>query len=151
MGRLPRQALVSRWLFWLCARRFPVTLALRTGWANAQGNAPFYERPSLGQHEGLRGYQNNRFVGECYFYYNTEFRSPVALWRNHIIPIVIGIRAFYDSGVLLERGTDTPPFKNAYGGGLYIIPLSRSYTLSVLVGFSEEESGLVKLNLGTNF
>jgi hypothetical protein len=132
-------------------RRYPFTLALRAGWAGSQGEAPFYQLPSLGNSEGLRGYQRNRFVGEGYFYYNTEIRFPVAFWRNPFLPLVFGLRAFYDSGYIKEDGISNPAFKQAYGGGFYMIPLSRSYTLSVLLGFSDEESGLVNLNLGTNF
>ncbi len=138
--------------FFFSTRRYPITVAARTGWAATQGNAPFYKLPNLGMNEGLRGYQNFRFTGDEYFYYNFEFRFPITLWRNTFLPVVLGIRTFYDSGFVKENGIDTSPeFKHAYGGGFYVIPLSRSYTLSVLLGFSEEETGLINLNLGTNF
>lgn len=138
--------------FFFSTRRYPITFAVRTGWADTQGDAPFYKLPNLGMNEGLRGYQNFRFTGDGYFYYNLEFRCPLTLWRNTFLPVVLGVRAFYDSGFVDEDGIDTTPiFKQSYGGGIYLIPLSRSYTLSVLLGFSEEESGLVNLNLGTNF
>ncbi|MGH1437343.1 MAG: BamA/TamA family outer membrane protein [Lewinella sp.] len=137
--------------FFLSTRRFPITLAARIGWAESQGKVPFYKLPSIGQQEGLRGFRRNRFTGDGYFYYNTELRCPVALWRNAFLPVVVGIRAFYDNGYVTMDETPKPDFKQAYGGGLYIIPLSRSYTLSVLFGFSDEESGIIDLNLGTNF
>lgn len=138
--------------FFFSTRRYPITVAARTGWAATQGNTPFYKMPNLGMNEGLRGYQNFRFTGDEYFYYNLEFRFPITLWRNTFLPVVLGIRTFYDSGYVKADGIDgTADFKHAYGGGFYVIPLSRSYTLSVLFGFSEEESGLVNLNLGTNF
>lgn len=132
-------------------RRFPISLSFRTGYATSSGTAPFYELPSLGRKNGLRGFQRHRFVGDGYFFYNTEFRSPVALIRSRIAPFAIGIRAFYDRGKILQRGEEQSDFHSAYGGGLYIIPLSRSFTVSVLAGFSEEESPILQFGLGTNF
>ena len=138
--------------FFLSTRRYPITLAARTGWAATQGEAPFYRLPNLGMNEGLRGYQNFRFTGEGYFYYNLEFRAPIALWRNTLLPVVLGLRTFYDSGFVQENSGDGgQEFKHSYGGGFYVVPLSRSYTLSVLLGFSEEETALINLNIGTNF
>ncbi len=135
----------------LSTRRFPISLSFRTGYATSQGRAPFYELPSLGRQNGLRGFQRNRFVGEGYIFYNTEFRSPVALVRSRIAPFAIGIRAFYDRGKILEGRDDLVGMHDAYGGGIYIIPLSRSFTVSALAGFSEEESFLLQFGLGTNF
>lgn len=132
-------------------RRFPISLSFRTGYATSNGTAPFYELPSLGRQNGLRGFQRNRFVGDGYFFYNTEFRCPVALVRSRIAPFAVGIRAFYDQGKILQRGEEQSDFKIAYGGGFYVVPLSRSFTISVLAGFSEEESGLIQIGLGTNF
>ena len=132
-------------------RRFPISLSFRTGYASSQGTAPFYELPALGRDNGLRGFQRNRFVGSGYFFYNTEFRSPVALVRSRIAPFAIGIRAFYDRGKILGEDDGPSDFHDAYGGGVYLIPLSRSFTFSLLAGFSDEETALINFGLGTNF
>ncbi|NJB84359.1 hypothetical protein GGR26_000104 [Lewinella marina] len=132
-------------------RRFPISLSFRTGYAASSGTAPFYELPSLGRQNGLRGFQRHRFVGDGYFFYNTEFRTPLALIRSRIAPFAIGIRAFYDRGKILQDGEEARDYHSAYGGGVYVIPLSRSFTVSMLLGFSEEETGLVQLGVGTNF
>ncbi|WP_168797653.1 BamA/TamA family outer membrane protein [Neolewinella litorea] len=132
-------------------RRFPISLSFRTGYASSSGKAPFYELPSLGRQNGLRGFQRHRFVGDGYFFYNTEFRTPLALIRSRIAPFAIGIRAFYDRGKILQDGEEPSDYHSAYGGGFYVIPLSRSFTVSMLLGFSEEETGLVQLGVGTNF
>ena len=132
-------------------RRFPISLSFRTGFARSNGRAPFYELPSLGRQNGLRGFQRNRFVGDGYFFYNAEFRSPVALIRSRVVPFAVGIRAFYDRGLILEKGEQWGRFHDAYGGGIYLIPVSRSFTVSALLGWSEEENPLVQVGLGTNF
>lgn len=59
--------------------RFPISINFRTGYATSNGKAPFYELPSLGRQNGLRGFQRHHFVGDGYFFYNTEFRTPLAL------------------------------------------------------------------------
>ncbi|NJC26406.1 BamA/TamA family outer membrane protein [Neolewinella antarctica] len=135
----------------ISTRRFPISVSFRTGYARSSGRAPFYELPSLGQRNGLRGFQRNRFVGDGYFFYNAEFRSPVALVRSRVVPFAVGIRAFYDQGRIIQRGDGSNEFKSAYGGGIYVIPASRSFTLSALLGWSEEESALIQVGLGTNF
>jgi hypothetical protein len=108
-------------------RRFPISLSFRTGYAASNGSVPFYEQPSLGRQNGLRGFQRNRFVGDGYFFYNTEFRCPVALIRSRIVPFAIGIRAFYDQGKILQQEEEQGDFHAAYGGGFYVVPLTRSW------------------------
>ena len=132
-------------------RRFPISLSFRTGWATSRGRAPFYELPTLGRDNGLRGFQRNRFTGSGYFFYNTEFRMPVALIRSRVVPFALGIRAFFDRGRIIQNDDGDNSMKSAYGGGLYLIPASKSYTLSALVGWSDEESALIRAGVGTNF
>ena len=64
--------------------------------------------------------------------------------------MIVGLRGFYDAGKILND-PNSDQLHTAYGGGIFLIPLTRSYTVSFLLGFSEEESGILSLNLGTNF
>ena len=137
--------------FHFSTRRFPISLSFRTGYAISNGRVPFYEAPTLGRNNGLRGFRRNRFVGDSYFFYNTEFRSPVALVRSRVAPFAVGIRAFYDRGKILQTGEAPSGFHDAWGGGLYIIPLKKAFTLSALAGFSDEERWLWQFGAGTNF
>ena len=137
--------------FHVSTRRFPIGVSFRTGYARSGGEAPFYELPTLGRNNGLRGFQRNRFTGDGYFFYNTEFRMPLALVRSRVIPFAVGIRAFYDRGRIIQDDDGDDSMKSAYGGGLFIIPASKSFTLSALLGWSEEESALVQVGVGTGF
>ncbi|SEQ05129.1 BamA/TamA family outer membrane protein [Neolewinella agarilytica] len=132
-------------------RRFPISLSFRTGLALTQGTVPFYEQPSLGRANGLRGFQRNRFVGDGYFFYNVEFRSPVALIESRVVPFAVGVRTFYDRGVILQKSEEARDFKSAYGFGIYLIPLSRSFTVSAVMGFTKEEASVINVSAGTNF
>ncbi len=132
-------------------RRFPISLSLRTGYANSQGTVPFYELPTLGRNYSLRGYERNRFVGDGYLHYNVEFRTPFALIRSRVVPFALGLRLFLDRGKILTHGESGAAFKTARGFGLYIIPVSRSFTLSATAGFSKEEKGILQVSAGTRF
>jgi len=131
---------------------FPLTLGIRSGYGRSYGAVPFYKRPQLGQDQHLRGYQRNRFTGEQRLYLNTELRIPLLEWKTPIVPFDVGLRAFYDQGRLLSSNEELrTDWKQSFGGGIYLIPLSRSYTLSVLAGFSKDEPSVLNVQLGTNF
>ena len=132
-------------------RRFPVGVSFRTGWAASTGRPPFYERPSIGRANGLRGFQRNRFTGDGYFFYNTEIRIPLARVRSRLLPFAFGIRGFYDRGRIIQNDDGPNGFKSAYGGGVYLVPPSKRFTLSALLGWSEEESALISVGFGTAF
>ena len=135
----------------LTPRSLPVTLSIKGGYARSSGRVPFYELPSLGRDNGLRGYQRRRWTGDGYVFLNTELRSPVTKIRSRFIPLQLGVRAFYDRGkLLMDRETDEP-LRDSYGFGIYVVPISSAYTLSAMAGFSEEESPVLRFSGGVKF
>jgi outer membrane protein assembly factor BamA len=137
--------------FFASTRRKPLTLGLRGGYSNSFNDVPFYKLPSLGQHDGLRGFQKHRFVGKGRLYLDSEVRVFLAEVLTSVFPFEIGLRGFYDTGKIVQPDENTGEWHQTYGGGFYVIPFTRSYTLSLLLGFSEEETALIGLNFGTNF
>ena len=137
--------------FFLTPHRFPITLGFKGGFSTTSGQVPFYKQPSLGLNEGLRGFQRNRFTGDERIYWNTELRIPLGSVQTPIVPFKIGLRGFYDQGQVRTKDEDSAIWHSGYGGGVYLIPLSRSYSFSIFAAFSEEESGLIGFQLGTNF
>ncbi len=137
--------------YFLSPRPYPLTLGLKAGYGTSFGDVPFYKLPRLGQQEGLRGFQRNRFAGDSRVYFNSELRIPLAKVETTVVPLRIGLIGFYDMGKIIQDGQTEEDWQVSYGGGFYLIPLSRSYTLSVLVGASREETAVVSLALGTNF
>ncbi|MCB0549539.1 MAG: BamA/TamA family outer membrane protein [Phaeodactylibacter sp.] len=137
--------------YFLSPRLFPLTLGLKAGYGNSFGDVPFYKLPQLGQNQGLRGFQRNRFAGNSRVYFNSELRIPLAKLETAVVPLDIGLIGFYDMGKIIQEMQVDEDWQLSYGGGFYLIPLSRSYTLSVLVGASREETAVISLALGTNF
>ena len=137
--------------YFLSPRGYPLTLGLKAGYGTSFGDVPFYKLQQLGQNQGLRGFQRNRFAGDSRVYFNSEVRVPVGQLETAVVPLKFGLIGFYDMGKIIQEGQTEEDWQLAYGGGIYLIPLSRSYTLSVLVGASREETAVVSLALGTNF
>lgn len=139
--------------YYLSPAYYPLTLGLKVGYSTTFGQVPFFKKPQLGQNNGLRGFQRNRFTGDSRLYFNSELGVPVATINTPVLPFRLGLRAFYDVGRVYQKDNEqeSKEWHRAYGGGFYLIPLTRSYTLGVLVGASEEESAVVSFQLGTNF
>lgn len=138
--------------FFITPRVLPVTFGFRADYAFTQGAIPFYKLPRLGMQEGLRGFQQNRFTGDRRLYFQSGLWIPIASFQTAFIPLSFGLTGFYDLGrVSTEAETRAGDFHHGYGGGFYLVPLSRSFTISLTAGFSKEESGLIRLHLGTNF
>lgn len=133
------------------ARRIPVSLSFRIGYAATSGRVPFYELPAIGRNNGLRGFERRRFAGDGYIFYNTEFRTPVKTIRSRFIPLTLGLRVFYDRGKLLMDDEEDAPMKDSYGFGVYVVPISTNYTLSATAGFSVEEAPVIRISGGVEF
>lgn len=130
--------------------RHPLTLGLRVGGAYTDGAIPWYKLPSLGTNNGLRGYVENRFAGNTTAYFNSELRYQIVQVPTSIVPLKIGAKAFYDFGrVGSDLADESNEWHNGYGFGLYFVPLSESFTISLTVGFSEEESVYPVFSFGT--
>ena len=130
--------------------KHPLTFGLRVGGALSHGNVPWYKLPTLGDKNGLRGYFENRFAGESTAYLNTELRYQLFEKYTSVVPIKVGIKAFYDRGrVFLDDPEESNTWRYGYGFGFYIVPLNESLTISLSASFSDEESVYPVFSIGT--
>jgi hypothetical protein len=131
----------------------PWTLSLKANASTSSGEdaIPFYHRVFLGQNSGLRGYQNNRFTGQSTASFNSELRIPLSRIKNSIVPLIIGVKGFYDVGRVYSDADVNDDLAMGYGAGIFLIPFSESIAINISYGMSDEESGLVLLSIGTNF
>lgn len=76
---------------------------------------PFYQLPSLGGQNMLRGFPSNRFQGKGSLVLNAEYRYPV--WSNWDAVV------FVDSGQVFPELSDVAAdrFQWSYGGGLHML------------------------------
>ena len=107
-------------------------VAMRGGMAEQNGEFFFFEAPTLGNNNYLRGFRQNRFYGDRIFYQNTDLRFRLAGDS--------GIYLFNDFGKV-QNGDFESDWKHGYGGGLFFSP-KKIFTLTASYAQSEEEKML---------
>ena len=130
------------------------------------GPLPFFELSSLGGGDDMRGYFQDRFLGDAKFIVGGEYRLKILdfdffdIWHVKIDGVGFGdaARVFLDDedveeisgedAVVLPDTNDDIRF--SYGGGVRFA-LGQAIIARIDVGFSEEESGLIYLVFGHTF
>lgn len=103
------------------------------------GDQPFYELPTLGNKDGLRGYPINRFIGESSILYMAEVRSWLVTFLEG--EVKIGGHLFYDTGRVFSTQDSAGFFKNwkrTWGFGGAFSAFNPDLILRGEIGFSEE-------------
>ena len=131
----------------------PFTLGIRGGGAVNEGDVPYFLMQYLGRNNYLRGYRQNRFLGDNMLFFNTELRWELTNSRDTFIPLQFGLKAFLDLGRLYFNSSDvaTSDWFSGYGGGVYLVPYKERLVMSLVAGFSKEEDFLLQFKLGKPF
>ena len=110
----------------------------------------FYQAASIGQNNGLRGYRQQRFIGNASFVTSQDLRFKMQQISNGVLPLSYGIYAGYDMGKIWSDFDAHNKWLYSYGGGFWLNALD---ALSVHVGAfsSKEESVLINFGLGFKF
>jgi len=132
--------------------KLPIFIGLRGGGALSSGDIPFYKLNNLGQNNYLRGYRKNRFTGKSMVFFNSDLKLQILDIATPIVPVKFGLRGFYDLGRVYIDGGNSNKLHSGYGGGIYLIPLDKIYSLALNLAFSEEEKqGLIIFGFGISF
>ena len=131
----------------------PLTFGLKVGGATHQGTTPFFDLHYLGQKSDLRGFRQNRFTGETLAFVNTDLRIQLVDNPRALIPYKLGVNLFFDTGKVFEslEPVNDVGWHQGYGAGIYFVPLRDRFTIQVSMGFSNEESGLLRFGFGQAF
>lgn len=109
----------------------------------------FYHAPSIGGNNGLRGYRNERFTGETYFYQSTDLKLRVARFVTAVAPITFGVYSGFDYGRVWVDNDTSDRWHNSYGGGIFITSLK---TLALRAGyFVSDEDQIIQVGIGYGF
>lgn len=113
----------------------------------------FFQMPTIGGDQGLRGYRTERFYGKSAFWQSTDLRLRFGSSYNKILPFTAGIFGSFDYGRVWEPGMSSKKWHNDYGGGIWISPVDMlTFTVGVfLPGDTGEESPRVTFKMGFNF
>jgi hemolysin activation/secretion protein len=131
------------------------TLALGLAVQDSAGTLPFYERPSLGGSDTLRGYIANRFTDNSSWHAVAEYRFwiiPRGFALTDTIRIErVGMALFYEAGTVAKSLDALPDARvhTSYGVGLRF-SLERTAVFRADVGFSREDVN-VTVGFGLSF
>lgn len=90
------------------------------GKAILNDNYEFYQGATLGGDKDLRGYRNERFLGNSYFSQSSDLRLSIGKIQRTIVPLTYGILAGFDYGRIWLDGENSRKWHQDYGGGLWI-------------------------------
>ena len=80
----------------------------------------FYQGASIGGVDGLRGFRNQRFLGNQSFYNNTDLRYSFSSQKTRVIPVRLGVYGSFDYGRVWLKGENSNKWNNSYGGGFFL-------------------------------
>lgn len=90
------------------------------GKAILNSNYEFYQGADLGGDQDLRGYRNERFLGNAYFSQSTDLRYSIGKVRRTVVPFTYGVLAGFDYGRVWLDGERSEKWHNDYGGGIWL-------------------------------
>ena len=134
-----------------------VVLATKSrGHFNFGDGFEFYQAANIGAETGLRGYRNERFIGESAFVQSTDIRVNLRKVKTALLPLHIGIYGGFDFGkVWVDNNMILNPTDNAgnwnisIGGGLFA-NLAQMTTLN-MSAFNSDDGLRFSLGFGLNF
>jgi hypothetical protein len=112
-----------------------VVLAARVGGQRVFGEYPWFDAAFLGGAND-RGFRFQRFAGDSSLYGGAELR--VWATRVRVVPLRLGLFAFYDTGRVWLDGESQGGWHDSYGGGLLMQLLSTPILVRARIAHSEE-------------
>ncbi|GAA3512516.1 metallophosphoesterase [Aquimarina addita] len=117
--------------------------------ANIGSDYFYYHAPSIGGDNGLRGFRNERFTGEQYFYQTTDLKLRIKRFVTSVFPVTFGTFGGFDYGRVWIDNQNSNQWHTSYGGGLW---LSGADTFAFRLGmFGSEEGFQIQGGFGFEF
>jgi hypothetical protein len=126
---------------------FSTTSEVRT---NIGGdNFFFYHAPSIGGDNGLRGFRDQRFTGDAYFYQSSDLKLRLKRYITAVSPVTVGMYGGFDYGRVWFDNETSNQWNTSVGGGFWISSLQ---ALKFNIGyFNSRESNLIQVGFGLSF
>ncbi|WP_298370138.1 metallophosphoesterase [uncultured Lutibacter sp.] len=109
----------------------------------------FYNAASIGGLDGLRGYRNQRFIGNRAFYQNTDLRWSFKKVKTELVPLQLGLFGGFDYGRVWLDGEGSNDWKTSYGGGFWLVG-ANMINLNLAM-FNSNEGPRFQFGLGFGF
>ncbi|WP_432221183.1 metallophosphoesterase [Flavobacterium sp. TMP13] len=113
-------------------------------------NFEFYQGALLGGDFDLRGFRDDRFLGNSYYSQSTDVRWNIGKIQKRIVPLTYGVLAGFDYGRVWLDGLQSDQWHSDYGGGLWI---NAVHFLSARATYfkAPHEKGRFSFGVGFNF
>ncbi len=109
----------------------------------------FYQAPSIGGNNGLRGFRDERYTGRTYFYQSTDLRWRIKRYVTLVAPVTVGVYGGFDYGRVWNPGDSSGEWHTSQGGGLWI---SGFNFLAFNIGyFNSREGNFVQVGFGFGY
>ncbi len=106
----------------------------------------FYHAPSLGGNNGLRGFRDERFTGDSYFYQSSDLKLRLKTYVTAVSPVTVGVYGGFDYGRVWEPNDTSNIWHTSQGGGFWISSLQ---ALTFNIGyFNSKEGNMVQAGFG---
>lgn len=113
-------------------------------------NFEFYQAATLGGDYDLRGFRNERFLGNQSFYQSSDLRFNIGKIKRSIIPMSFGVLAGYDYGRVWLKGEESDKWHQSVGGGVWLNGLN-ALTARLTYFKSNGEPARIAFGLGFGF
>jgi calcineurin-like phosphoesterase family protein len=127
-----------------------LVFATRVGYQQVFGDQDFFQSPTLGGSDNLRGFRQHRFTGDAVFFHNLDLRLRLFTLESYVFPFSLGVYGGYDYGrVWLEGAVDSDVWHKGYGGGIWLAPFDAAVISAGL--FYSDEGNRLEIKGGFQF
>ena len=113
-------------------------------------NFDFFQGANLGGDYDLRGFRNERFLGNQSFYQSSDVRWNLGKIKRSIIPMSFGVLGGFDYGRVWLKGESSEKWHQSFGGGLWLNGLN-ALTARLTYFKSAGEEARIAFGLGFGF
>ncbi|MFV8325457.1 metallophosphoesterase [Flavobacterium sp. ZS1P14] len=113
-------------------------------------NFDFYQGATLGGDYDLRGFRNERFLGNQSFYQSSNLRWNLGQIKRSVLPMTYGILGGFDYGRVWQKNENSTKWHQSFGGGLWLNSLN-ALTARITYFKSTDEEARISFGLGFGF
>lgn len=119
-----------------------LTYATKIGSDIISGQYEFFQAPTIGRGNSIRGLRPERYRGDITFYHLNDLRLEMVNSKKTRLPFSLGLFGSFDHGRLWVSDQPSDKWHYSYGGGLWVAPLNL-VLLSVGYHVSENDQQFV--------
>ncbi|MEL1241935.1 metallophosphoesterase [Flavobacterium flavipallidum] len=114
-------------------------------------NFEFYQGAALGGDYDLRGFRNQRFLGNQSYFQSSDLRFSIGKIKRSIVPMSYGFFGGYDYGRVWLNGENSNKWHQAVGGGLWLNGLNTVTARLSYFKASADDEARIAFGIGFGF